>query len=122
MNLAMYSVGFSLILLACAIASGSALPQVAISGADNINKLAVLRRAFAEIKPSEGEGLDTVWGHVFLAETAEGVFITGDVEGLKPGRHGFHVHQEGTLENDCKASGGHFNPEGVSVTTYTIFC
>ena len=86
MILVMYSVGFFLILSA------------------------VLRRAFAEIKPSEGEGLDTVWGHVFLAETAEGVFITGDIEGLKPGRHGFHVHQAGDLSEKCKSMCAHFNP------------
>lgn len=77
-----------------------------------IHGLPVARRAFSVISPSGGEGLDTVHGEVFLEETSEGVFITGSIYGLKPGRHGFHVHQDGKLDNNCKASGGHYNPAG----------
>ena len=80
----------------------------------SIHGLPVIRRAFSVIRPSGGEDLDTVYGEVFLEETSEGVFITGSIHGLKPGLHGFHVHQEGNLDNACKASGGHFNPAGVS--------
>ena len=83
-------------------------------GHRSIHGLPVLRRAFSVISPSDGENLDTVHGEVFLEETTEGVFVTGSIYGLKPGRHGFHVHQEGKLENNCKASGGHYNPAGVS--------
>lgn len=40
-----------------------------------------------------------------------GIKVIGDVEGLTPGKHGFHVHEHG----DCggkegAAAGGHFNP------------
>merc|ERR1711981_12891 len=80
----------------------------------SVRGLSVLRRGFSVIKPSGGEGLDNVWGTVFLEETSEGVFISGKIHGLKPGLHGFHVHQEGNLDNNCKASGGHYNPEGNS--------
>merc|ERR1712038_345262 len=84
------------------------------SNSRSSNDLSVIRRASSEIIPSGGEGLDEVRGTVFLEETSEGVFISGDIDGLKPGLHGFHVHQEGNLDKNCKASKGHFNPEGNS--------
>ena len=38
------------------------------------------------------------------------VTIHGRIYGLKKGFHGFHVHQNGELGNNCKDAGGHFNP------------
>ena len=84
-----------------------------------IHGLPVVRRAFAVVNASGGDGLDIVYGKLYLEETLEGVFITGRIFGLKPGRHGFHVHQEGNLGNNCKSSGGHYNPAGVS--TYVFY-
>ena len=39
--------------------------------------------------------------------------MTAAISGLKPGKHGFHVHQFGdlTLEKDGESAGGHFDPE-----------
>lgn len=39
--------------------------------------------------------------------------ITGVVEGLTPGLHGFHIHQYGSILGGCGAAGGHYNPFGV---------
>ncbi len=41
------------------------------------------------------------------------VKVTGEVSGLAPGKHGFHVHEFGDISNpgDGKCAGGHFNPE-----------
>jgi len=38
------------------------------------------------------------------------LIIYGTIYGLEPGTHGFHVHEHGTIGNDCMDAGGHFNP------------
>ena len=52
------------------------------------------------------------------------VTIHGRIYGLKKGFHGFHVHQNGELGNNCKDAGGHFNPfkvrHSISIHTHTI--
>jgi Cu-Zn family superoxide dismutase len=53
-----------------------------------------------------------VKGVIHFTQTEDGVEITGEVTGLGPGMHGFHIHEFG----DCSAphaecAGGHFNPE-----------
>lgn len=55
-----------------------------------------------------------VSGTVRFVEQGGKVDITAEVTGLKPGLHGFHIHQYG----DCTAAdggsaGGHFNPTGM---------
>ena len=41
------------------------------------------------------------------------VSIRGDIMGLSPGPHGFHVHAIGDTSLSCSAAAGHFNPEMV---------
>lgn len=38
------------------------------------------------------------------------VHITGKIEGLKPGLHGFHIHKCGNLEQQCDSCCAHYNP------------
>jgi Cu-Zn family superoxide dismutase len=34
------------------------------------------------------------------------------MSGLKPGKHGFHIHEFGNLSNACITAGAHYNPFG----------
>lgn len=38
--------------------------------------------------------------------------VEGEVTGLSPGLHGFHIHQFGDYSSGCGSTGGHFNPAG----------
>jgi len=52
--------------------------------------------------------------HGILVFTQEGdkVAITGEIVGLTPGKHGFHVHEFGDCSSpDGMSAGGHFNPD-----------
>lgn len=65
--------------------------------------------AVARLEPTQG---NTVSGTLALAQSAQGVRITGAVQGLKPdAAFGFHVHEKGDCSAaDASSAGGHFNP------------
>jgi superoxide dismutase, Cu-Zn family len=65
--------------------------------------------AAVQIAPTQG---NTVTGSLALAPSAEGVHITGSIQGLKPdAEFGFHVHEKGDCTApDGSSAGGHFNP------------
>lgn len=70
-----------------------------------------ITKAICVLEPRSGS---EVRGIVKFIAEAEGVRIEAKVTGLKPGLHGFHVHEWGDVDcGDGKCTGGHFNPTGA---------
>lgn len=89
--------------------------QDMVSGADMGETVALREvapdKAICVLYPTEG---NDVSGTVTFTREGDDVKIIAEVEGLTPGKHGFHIHEFG----DCSASdgttaGGHYNPENV---------
>ncbi len=76
-----------------------------------IHKMPMVTRAVAIITPTKG---NAVHGMVTFETTEKGVHIVATITGLKPGKHGFHVHEFGDIRSeDGTSAGGHFNPSGM---------
>ena len=55
----------------------------------------------------------SVRGTVLFTETGYNqVSIVIHVAGLRPGLHGFHIHECGDLRDGCKSACAHYNPYG----------
>ena len=52
-------------------------------------------------------------GSVHLEDTDEGLLIEAEVFGAPPGLHGFHIHENGSCEDQGNAAGGHYNPDSA---------
>lgn len=70
----------------------------------------------------DDKGVGTTVGHVIVTESKHGLVFTPNLQGLAPGVHGFHLHQNGscdTAEKDGQivpagAAGGHYDPAGTN--------
>lgn len=65
-------------------------------------------------RDASGNIVDGPSGILELEQLPEGVRITGEIRGLQPGLHGFHVHDKGDLRKGCASAAGHFNPYKVT--------
>ena len=62
----------------------------------------------ATLSPSKGSDAA---GKVVFVQEGRKLFVIAEVTGLKPGPHGFHVHEKGDCSApDFSSAGGHFNP------------
>jgi Cu-Zn family superoxide dismutase len=53
-------------------------------------------------------------GTIWFTQKGNEVEIHGEIMGLKPGMHAFHVHEFGDCSSpDAMSAGAHFNPEGA---------
>lgn len=65
------------------------------------------------------DGIGELIGEMRVLEHSDGVLFEPNLEGLEPGLHGFHLHQNGACEPEKKdgkvtpggAAGGHFDPQ-----------
>jgi Cu-Zn family superoxide dismutase len=58
-------------------------------------------------------GTAGVAGTISFAQVGSGsTTVSGSITGLKPGLHGFHIHEFGDTTNGCMSTGAHFNPDG----------
>jgi Cu-Zn family superoxide dismutase len=82
----------------------------AVAAAEHAHDAAKVTHAVAVVHPL---GDSHVSGKVTFTQTKGGVEIVGEFAGLKPGKHGFHVHEFGDCSMaDGTCAGGHFNPDG----------
>lgn len=78
--------------------------------------LFVVQSAAAQIATAVIKGTQensTVSGNVFIEEKDGGLEVDVNVAGVPPGKHGFHIHENGDCSDMGKAAGGHYNPDNV---------
>lgn len=49
-------------------------------------------------------------GHIHISETPYGLLFTPALQQIKPGLHGFHIHDHPSCADHALAAGGHFDP------------
>src|SRR3954453_2047334 len=65
-------------------------------------------KAMVRLDPKSGS---KVTGTITFTKSGDDVEVTGDIENLKPGKHGLHIHEKGDCSAaDAASAGGHFNP------------
>src|SRR5213596_2016157 len=65
-------------------------------------------KATATLEPKSGS---QVAGTVTFTKTGDEVRVVADVQNLKPGRHGIHIHEKGDCSApDAMSAGAHYNP------------
>jgi superoxide dismutase, Cu-Zn family len=68
-------------------------------------------KAVCVLIPTQGNNVD---GIITFTKTSDGILVKGDIHGLTPGKHGFHIHECGDCSAvDGSSAGGHFNPTNM---------
>lgn len=66
--------------------------------------------AHVDLKPAKKQKAK---GMVHFTQAGNNLKVHAMLEGLKPGPHGFHIHEKGDCSApDFSSAGGHFNPTG----------
>lgn len=81
---------------------------------DSTKKKPVVRRSVSAIAVISGNTSEGITGEIRFTRLKKGVRVTGEIYGLTPGKHGFHVHDKGACDKpDFTSAGPHFNPSGT---------
>ncbi len=81
------------------------------TSAVSMNNQPEITKAVATLHGTKG---NNVTGTITFTKEADGIKVVADITGLKPGKHGFHIHEYGDCTSDDGTSaGGHFNPDNV---------
>jgi Cu-Zn family superoxide dismutase len=65
-------------------------------------------KATAQLEPKSGS---QVTGTVTFTKVGDEIQVVADIQNLKPGKHGFHIHEKGDCSAaDAASAGAHFNP------------
>lgn len=83
---------------------------IEIDKANNFPTGQISDRGIAQIYSTLQQAINAS-GTVKFIQEANGLRIIADIKGLKPGEHGFHVHEFGDCSNNGEAAGDHFSPE-----------
>lgn len=79
---------------------------------DHKHEAVPVKEAVAVMVPTKASG-GNVGGTLVMKQEKGYVQVTGEVTGLTPGKHGFHIHMFGDLRSaDGMSAGGHYNPHG----------
>ena len=68
--------------------------------------------ALATIKGTGPESA-AITGTVSFKQMDKDLLMDVFLQGVPPGKHGFHIHEKGDCSDNGKAAGGHYNPMGV---------
>jgi Cu-Zn family superoxide dismutase len=80
--------------------------RTTIAAAEHIEQPDLPRHGVAVFQASKGSH---VKGVLQLEQTEHGLRVWGEISGLTPGKHGFHIHEFGDLRSDDgTATGGHY--------------
>nr|CAI5864869.1 unnamed protein product [Callosobruchus analis] len=87
--------------------------------------VALLAVAYAEQKAAvvylfDPSGKSNVSGNIKFVKEGKGVHVEGEIHGLTPGKHGFHIHNLGNIGPGCTGAGPHFNPLNVSEILFSV--
>ncbi len=90
------------------LAAGAAFIAVAAIAAGAFAQGPGQPQAQAAMSDAQGKALGTIT----LTQFPQGLLVHAELDGLKPGWHAVHIHENGTCTPSFAAAGGHFNPHG----------
>lgn len=83
--------------------------EVTSVGQDQEQTFQDVEQAICVLHPTEG---NDVRGTVTFTRNGSSIKVEAELEGLTPGKHGFHIHEKGDCSAaDATSAGGHFNPD-----------